>query len=105
MSIVNFEKFRSHSNLQFDRGLIVAKHAKIYGVCALASLVLFLGAIPISLILGMCAVSKSKEAYRLGVKATPAKAMGIISIIISGSVFIILSFALFLNIDDLLHHN
>lgn len=101
MGIVNFDDNNISMLSSHAYGKKIAKEALLFGILALCSLVFFLGAIPIALVLGMFAVGKAKEAQRVGVDAFTAQVMGRIAIVISSVSFILMSTFVFVSLYSL----
>lgn len=91
MSFVSFDGNNSSMISAHAYGLKMAREANLFGILAVVSLVILLGAVPVSLVLGMFAIGRAKEAKRAGVDATRAQTLGQIAIAISAVSFLLMS--------------
>lgn len=95
MSIVNFDGNNSSFLSSHAYGLKMAQESLRFGILAVASLVLLLGAIPIALVLGMYAIGRAKEAHKAGVDAHHGRILGKIAASISAISFLSMSAFIF----------
>lgn len=103
MSFISFDDNNSSMITAHAYGRKVAREANVFGVLSVASLVIFLGAVPIPLILGMFAIGRAKEAKRAGVDATRAHTLGQIAVGISTVSFMLMSIFIFITLYVLKH--
>lgn len=98
MSFISFDGNNSSMISSHAYGRKMAREAMTFGILAVASLVILLGAVPVSLVLGMFAIGRAKEAQKAGVDAGKGKILGQIAIAISTCSFLLMSGFIFLTL-------